>query len=466
MKLSLRNLGPIKDGEIELSDLTVFIGKPNSGKSTAMKAIFLSLFFPPRLITLKIDNVSLNNNPANISFSINREEIISNFNNFIKDSLPQGGEFKLHPVNVLDFVLNNKLSYKESTHLTFSQFFLPSKCSDSDIKNIRDALEKTKYNIEINGEVGKVSFNLGLDQEHCLNDEDFIRNISSSIINEIENKINLIYSERFYAKLKEMCNISCITYIPYGRSLLILEKMMELEEAPEDILSKIAVQIIKALNPDFKISRPYYFSEYFNKLNQVKLNDKIYKIVKPLLHGDFVLVKDKLIYEESGEYIPWKYVSSSVLEIISLLLSLGEGEMILYEEPETQFHEELQLLIAMILYSLSATNHIVISTHSQTITYTLSHLSLLKPTKEEVKELFKSLGLTNYEDLAEAIEFANKKPVNIKFYHFDKGKVREVSAEEVNKGMPGTQDVLEKEFKWFSSLYSKRIFGENTNASS
>jgi len=26
--------------------------------------------------------------------------------------------------------------------------------------------------------------------------------------------------------------------------------------------------------------------------------------------------------------------------------------------------------------------------------------------------------------------------------------------------MPGTIDVLEKEFKWFSSLHSKRLFGE------
>jgi hypothetical protein len=34
------------------------------------------------------------------------------------------------------------------------------------------------------------------------------------------------------------------------------------------------------------------------------------------------------------------------------------------------------------------------------------------------------------------------------------------NVDEAVKGMPGTIDVLEKEFKWFSSLHSKRLFGE------
>ncbi len=174
-------------------------------------------------------------------------------------------------------------------------------------------------------------------------------------------------------------------------------------------------------------------------------------------------VKDlgkKLVYVEEDKIIPWEYVSASVLEIVSFLLSVKEGSLVLFEEPETQLHEELQLLMGMVLYALSSFNRIVITTHSQTIFYTIAHLSMLRPTKEELKNLFEDLKVKDYEALMEAIEEANQKEVKVKIYHFTEREVKEVSIDEAVKGMPGTIDVLEKGLKWFSSLHSKRLFGE------
>ncbi|MFP3205547.1 MAG: hypothetical protein RXS23_09170, partial [Metallosphaera yellowstonensis] len=133
--------------------------------------------------------------------------------------------------------------------------------------------------------------------------------------------------------------------------------------------------------------------------------------------------------------------------------------LILFEEPETQLHEELQLLMGMVLYALSSISRIVISTHSQTIVSTIAHLSMLKPTKEELKDLFEDLKVKDYEALAEAVEKANEK-VKVKVYHFTEGEVKDVSIDYVVRGLPGTKDVLEKEFRWFSSLHSKRLFGQ------
>ena len=86
---------------------------------------------------------------------------------------------------------------------------------------------------------------------------------------------------------------------------------------------------------------------------------------------------------------------------------------------------------------------------------------MLKPTKEELKDLFEDLKVKDYDALVEAVEEANQKEVKVKIYHFaEGGEIKEVSIDEAVKGMPGTIDVLEKEFKWFSSLHSKRLFGE------
>jgi len=196
----------------------------------------------------------------------------------------------------------------------------------------------------------------------------------------------------------------------------------------------------------------------FGKLSNY--DDKIYKIVKPLLKGQVRYLGEKLVYVEEDKIIPWEYVSASVLEIVSFLLSVKEGSVVLYEEPENHLHEELQLLMGIVLYALSSTNPIVVTTHSQTIFYTIAHLSILRPTKEELKDLFEDLKVKDYEALAEAVEKANQKEVKVKIYHFTEGEVEEVSVDDAVKGMPGTIDVLKKEFKWFSSLHSKRLFGE------
>ena len=193
-------------------------------------------------------------------------------------------------------------------------------------------------------------------------------------------------------------------------------------------------------------------------------DEKIYRLVKPLLKGQLKDLGFGLVYVEDGKVIPWEKVSSSVLEIVSFLLSVKEGSPVLYEEPETHLHEELQLLMAFVLYALSSTNHIVISTHSQTILYNIAHLSMLKPTKEELKDLFEDLKVKDYEALAEAVEKANQKEVKVKIYHFTEGEVKEVSVDEAVKGMPGTIDVLEKGLKWLSSLHSKRLFGDSEGA--
>ena len=188
-------------------------------------------------------------------------------------------------------------------------------------------------------------------------------------------------------------------------------------------------------------------------------NEKIYNLLKPLLKGEIKYIDGELVYVEKDKIIPLGRVSASILEILSFLLSAKEGSIILYEEPETHLHEELQLLMSVVLYALSSFNRIVISTHSQTILYNIAHLSMLRPTKEELKDLFEDLKVKDYEALAEAVEEANQKEVKVKIYHFTEGEVKEVSVDEAVKGMPGTIDVLEKEFKWFSSLHSKRLFG-------
>ena len=470
VKLHLSNLGPIKHGEIELGDITLFVGKPNTGKSTAMKALFYSLYCPGNLIKLKQDSFEVKDNLFLLRFTIDREGTKENYKSFISDSLPEG-EFKLEPINVLDFILTQKLSYEDEYRpSTLPPMYFPKTCSDEDIKHLRFSLSNTIYKISVNGDKGEVKVDVSDVSETCLKDNETLSSISTVMLNIAEQPVNSQYCIGFNESLSKN-GINGLVYIPYGRSFLVLQKFIlqeilnSLTSASPSPFSRLEEVIFRgfvmAINPPFKITRPNYLTDYFEGLTTY--NEKVFNLIKPLLKGQIANVGGNLVYTEENKKIPWEYVSASILEIVSFLLSVKEGSLILFEEPETQLHEELQLLMGMVLYALSSISRIVISTHSQTIVSTIAHLSMLKPTKEELKDLFEDLKVKDYEALAEAVEKANEKvkdKVYLKVYHFTEGEVKDVSIDYVVRGLPGTKDVLEKEFRWFSSLHSKRLFGQ------
>jgi len=453
MKLRLSNLGPIKHGEIELGDITLFVGKPNTGKSTAMRAIFYSLYYPGLLIELRGYPLEVRDNSFLQRFAIDREETEKYYKRFVRDSLPEG-EFKLEPINVLDFVLTRKLSYEEKYRpISLPPMYFPNKCKNKDVERLRSSLSNTIYEISVNGDEGevKVEADISKVKEACLKDYETLSSLSRAFMMIAQERVNYQYYLGFNEFLREK-GINDVVYIPYGRSFLALQKFVV-----QEILSYFKSPLLE-LDLEFNFTRPHYLMEYYRGLSTY--NEKIFNLIKPLLKGQVKDLGEKLVYVEEDKIIPWEYVSASVLEIVSFLLSVKEGSLVLFEEPETQLHEELQLLMSVVLYALSSFNRIVISTHSQTILYNIAHLSMLRPTKEELKDLFEDLKVKDYEALAEAVEKANQKGVKVKIYHFTEGEVKEVSVDEAVKGMPGTIDVLEKEFKWFSSLHSKRLFGE------
>jgi len=469
MKLHLSNLGPIKHGEIELGDITLFVGKPNTGKSTAMKALFYSLYCPGNLIKLKQDSFEVKDNLFLLRFTIDREGTKENYKSFISDSLPEG-EFKLEPINVLDFILTQKLSYEEEYRpSTLPPMYFPKTCSDKDIERLRFSLSNTIYKISVNGDKGEVKVDVSDVSETCLKDNETLSSISTIMLNTAEQPVNSQYCIGFNESLSKK-GINGVVYIPYGRTFLVLQKFILQEilnsltsasPPPSSWLEKVISDLIRGfvmtINTPFIITRLNHLTEYFKGL--ATYDEKVFNLIKPLLKGQIANVGGNLVYTEENKKIPWEYVSASILEIVSFLLSVKVGSLILFEEPETQLHEELQLLMGMVLYALSSINRIVISTHSQTIVSTIAHLSMLKPTKEELKDLFEDLKVKDYEALAEAVEKANEK-VKVKVYHFTEGEVKDVSIDYVVRGLPGTKDVLEKEFRWFSSLHSKRLFGQ------
>ncbi|MCI4409301.1 MAG: AAA family ATPase [Thermofilum sp.] len=451
LKLYISKIGPINNAEIEIGDITVFIGKPNSGKSLALKSIFNSLYCSNRFIYLKGNRLEIKDDELVQEFGVDYGKSLESYERFVRNSVPSG-TFALEPIDIKRFITNYRANYRGEFELDNEYpIYLPKPCSGNDIIKIRRIINNSVYEININGNRGEVRVmgNFSEISGYCLNDSVTRAILSDIIIKIVENFVGSIYCDEFKKLLKEK-GIGDVVYLPNVRSALTLHKLItgEIKKRSELILS---------LDYNFSIAGLNYVTEFYKRLGNY--DERVFRLVKPLLKGEIREENGNLVYIENGNIIPWEYVSGSVLELLSLLLSVKPGDLVLYEDPETGLHERLQTLIGILIYGLSSTNKFILSTNGQSVFYTIVHMYVLRPTRNELTELFEKLGLTNYNALLEAVEDANKKNVELKIYYFDDGNVKEIGAEEALRGMPGTIDDLVKVLNWLSSLHSKRIFG-------
>ncbi len=287
MKLYMSNLGPIKHGEIELGDITLFIGKPNTGKSLAMKAIYYSLHCPDDLIELKADPLVVKDNSFIQRFTIDWEKTKENYRNFIRKSLPEG-EFKLEPINVLNFMLAQKLRYeKKFTPASLPPMYFPEKCNDKDIERLRSSLSNAVYEISVNDDKGelRVGTDISSVKKACLKDDDTLSSLSETFMEIAQKQVNDQYCEIFNYALWEM-GIFEISYISFSARFFTLQNLL-------------------------------FQGELTKMFGSNKYELIIYEILKPLLKGQLKYVDGELVYEEEGKIIPWEDVPASVLEIVN-----------------------------------------------------------------------------------------------------------------------------------------------------
>jgi energy-coupling factor transporter ATP-binding protein EcfA2 len=447
-KLYLSDLGPIKEGEIELGDITIFVGGPGSGKSTALKALFYSLHCPKNIISLKGQQLKFKDGVLVQKFVLDWRKTKENYEDYVKKVLPGTG-FGLKPVNVIDFITSRKLSYMENDiPAGLYPVSLPKPCKDRE--KVTPLLKGLKYGLTLNGYRGTAEAKVDVNDMKCLKDKDVLSVISTAFIKGIERHVGEVYCREFGKSVLRELGVEDVTYVPGNRSSLVLQKLLS-----ENIEKGSGIEPV--LDPVFELAGLDHVKKYYNGLG--KLNSKVYGLFKPVLKGELKYVGDELVYTEDDNVIPWSQAPDTVLEVLSLTLPVRKKSLLLIEEPGAGLHEKEQLLIGTALYALSSTRPVVITTNTQSIFYTITHLSYLKPKESELRELFIDLGLKEYNELVGGIVNANREDVKVRVYYFNNGKVEEIDIEEAIKGMPGTIDFLEKEFKWFSDLHSKRLFG-------
>ena len=352
MKLSIKNVGKLKEADVEINGITVITGENDTGKSTVGKVLW-SVFNGFYEIDEKVYNEKVSELEKIID-EIIKENVYKNlstdYNSFFEIFNSTGKKI------AIEFLKGNKDYSEDEIKIIINNYK-----KDLKIENI------SKFVQEIN-ETLKIS------------DKEIIKVIVSRVMNkEFHNQINAVFS-------KEKMNIGEI-------SLKIKDKEIDLKIENNEISD---VQNYFLINKEtMYIDNPFIldsydfenenhqthlatnvFSENENSvISEIKVKKKlnnIYQKLNSVLSGEILENKNsKFVYRKNGEDIDLKNLSTGLktFAIIKMLLQNGtleENGTIILDEPEIHLHPEWQLKFAELIVLLQKEfgMHILLTTHS------------------------------------------------------------------------------------------------------
>lgn len=352
MKLTINNIGKLKNAEVVIDGITVITGENDTGKSTVGKVLW-SVFNGFYEIDEKVYNEKVSELTKIVDKLMKEKgynKITDNFKDFF-------GIFDRTEEKIAIELLKNNKNYSEDE----IKIIINNYKKDLKIENISNFVQEINETLKIS-------------------DKEIIKVIVSRIMNkEFHNQINAVFS-------KEKMNIGEI-------SLKIKDKEIDLKIENNEISD---VQNYFLINKEtMYIDNPFIldsydfedenhqthlatnvFSENENSvISEIKVKKKlnnIYQKLNSVLGGEILENKNsKFVYRKNGEDIDLKNLSTGLktFAIIKMLLQNGtleENGTIILDEPEIHLHPEWQLKFAELIVLLQREfgMHILLTTHS------------------------------------------------------------------------------------------------------
>ena len=352
MKLTINNIGKLKNAEVVIDGITVITGENDTGKSTVGKVLW-SVFNGFYEIDEKVYNEKVSELEKIID-EIIKENVYKNL------SMDYNSFFEIFNSTrekiAIELLKNNKNYSEDEIKIIINNYK-----KDLKIENISNFVQEINETLKIS-------------------DKEIIKVIVSRIMNkEFHNQINAVFS-------KEKMNIGEI-------SLKIKDKEIDLKIENNEISD---VQNYFLINKEtMYIDNPFIldsydfegenhqthlatnvFSENENSvISEIKVKKKlnnIYQKLNSVLSGEILENKNsKFVYRKNGEDIDLKNLSTGLktFAIIKMLLQNGtleENGTIILDEPEIHLHPEWQLKFAELIVLLQREfgMHILLTTHS------------------------------------------------------------------------------------------------------
>lgn len=358
MKLTLKNIGKIKDASVELNGITVIAGENNTGKSTVGKvlySVFNSFYNIEKQIILErtasIENIldSLYFTYKKSIFLLDEDEISKAFiNKFSSESISE--ELIKKELFELLFHDNDNPNIDIFESNEFDEYVTRIKeiIDIPDIEIFKTVLSK-KINSEFNGQINNI-----------FTDE------SGSINLTIKNNITYIHvSDNTIDSVDNVYGLK--TEVVYIDDPFVLDEVGKQGPYSHVAYSGHKNHVRKKLSNNHNS----------NIVNEIIANNKLEKIydkINSICNGSIVSNKrGGLLYQynETDKVLNIKNISTGLKTFVILKRLLENGVLtyngtIILDEPEIHLHPQWQLLFAelIVLIQKEFNMHILLNTHS------------------------------------------------------------------------------------------------------
>ena len=358
MKLSIRNVGKLKEADVEINGITVIAGENNTGKSTIGKvlfSIFQSLYkLDDQIIREKRNTIKHNLEllyvHATGSFFYNVE-----FKEIIDEILIEGSKYDIEILKnkILEFISNNSEKTKneipeEPVKRIFDLLKIPK-------KSFVLAILNRNFSNEFNNQITNIYTELVGNIKLKIQDKESFLSIENNIIKEIKN-------EHFL-----------------NTEIVYIDDPFILDDLTDELFVRNAIK-----NTDYNTiynHKNYLKYKLIQKkgslVDEIILNSKLEKFylkLNELFEGDIILSnRGNYVYRRKNKGNELNLINLSaglksfaVLKMLFINNTLQENGTIILDEPEIHLHPEWQIKFAELIVLLQKEfgMHILLTTHS------------------------------------------------------------------------------------------------------
>lgn len=346
MKLSIRNVGKLKEADVEINGITVIAGENNTGKSTVSKALF-SLFngfynFDNKMVELKsrdIRNIFLR-----FMQNLNRENANTLID--ISDKIVEDTSYKFDRNKLIQLIQEKKnlISIEYLEEVSEKIFNILNIKDEEYLENTISYILNNEFDNQINtiwsNDLGEIALEI--------KENELKLRIKNNKVIKIENKINL-HSEVIY--IDDPFVIDNLNEYKW-RDINYLENHKE----------SLETKLIREKN------EKTFSEKIIAKNNLQQITEKLEEVI----NGKIKFNQGKWIYEfENNNELNLKNLSAGLksFAILKRLVENGNLEekgIVILDEPEIHLHPEWQLKFAELIVLLQKEfgMHILLTTHS------------------------------------------------------------------------------------------------------
>ncbi len=356
--ISIKNLGPVNQFDMDIKEFCIFTGPQSNGKSTVAKAIFYFRTVKQDILNIIMQGgpIKFSGNPSCKWLDIMKQQLKEKFLQIFGTSWNMPNDMEMH------YIYDTKRKYEISITLNedyqhFGRNFI----------NITFSQDFTDYFVELDYKV--------------------FTNISASQKNREAAVLEKLLEDPYET-----------VFIPAGRNLITLlsEQLNYIFTSLEgsqlrniDYVTKRYIELILKIKPAFWDGMHGYFDRAENSI-EISKNIKgrkpaiklLIKRADAVLKGQYRYVDgEERLYLQNGKYVKMNFASSGqqetvwVFNLLFYYLMENRRVFLILEEPESHLYPESQQAIGEVLGLFkNQNNEVLVTTHSPYLLGTFNYM--------------------------------------------------------------------------------------------